>query len=417
MIKVSEFSKQAREVMGRAGPELAAYRDFPVVGEERGQVVIQDPISKTPIPLEDGRVQKAYQNVQRAGQFMENAELAFNSAFETAFKYGTDTQRKKLLKLSKDYKKANDMLGRDVIVDKKKRRVPTLFTPIEEAEVLDRFSVKLREVTSPYKDKSGKALRGTPQVFTKVEDFVIDRSAETFGNVAFEAYRKFGEKAPILALENIDPERGAITTGEQLRDVVKKTRKEFADKLVSKKGKGRKEAEKIAKKLVGATWDVGHLNQHRKYGMKEEELIAQTEAVAKMVKHVHLTDNFGFSDSHLVPGMGNVPFKQHLEKLEKAGVLDKVKTVVEAGGWANIIKASPHAATLNAFGSPIYGMSQGGGYWNQASGTLGGYFGGYGTINPQLHHSIYGAGLTTLPMELGGAIPGGSSRFSGNSMT
>jgi hypothetical protein len=114
--------------------------------------------------------------------------------------------------------------------------------------------------------------------------------------------------------------------------------------------------------------------------------------------------------------MGNVPMKKHLEELEKKGILGRVKTVVESGGWNNMIKGSAFPHILKAFGSPIYGINQTGGYWNQASGTFGGYFGGYGTINPQMHHSIYGAGLTTLPMELGGAIPGGASRFSGNSM-
>ena len=36
-----------------------------------------------------------------------------------------------------------------------------------------------------------------------------------------------------------------------------------------------------------------------------------------------------------------------------------------------------------------------------------------GPINPQIHHSIYGAGFTTLPAELGGEMPGTQSRFAG----
>ncbi len=31
---------------------------------------------------------------------------------------------------------------------------------------------------------------------------------------------------------------------------------------------------------------------------------------------------------------------------------------------------------------------------------------GHGQINPPIHHSVYGAGLTTLPVELGGEMPG-----------
>ena len=32
---------------------------------------------------------------------------------------------------------------------------------------------------------------------------------------------------------------------------------------------------------------------------------------------MHLTDNFGFSDEHLYPGQGNVPFKQLFEALKE----------------------------------------------------------------------------------------------------
>ncbi len=128
-------------------------------------------------------------------------------------------------------------------------------------------------------------------------------------------------------------------------------------------------------------------------------------------------DNFGFSDSHLVPGMGNVPFKEHLEKLEKAGVLDKVRKVVEAGGYiSKISQMGAHSDTLAAFGSPVYGMKMAP-YWNQSIALRGNYFGGYGTLNPQNHHSVYGSGFSTMPLELGGNIPGGGSRFSGNPMS
>jgi len=113
--------------------------------------------------------------------------------------------------------------------------------------------------------------------------------------------------------------------------------------------------------------------------------------------------------------MGNVPFKKHLEKLEKAGVLDKVRKVVEAGGYIQqISQKGAHGETISAFSSPIYGAKMAS-YWNQAQGAMGNYFGGYGAINPSNHHTIYGAGFTTLPTELGGNIPGGGSRFTGNS--
>jgi sugar phosphate isomerase/epimerase len=412
LIKVAEFTKQAEEVMGNSAAFLPSYRDADVIKTADGKLQFVDKKGKPMAPFTDPREEEAYRKLTRADQFLENAELSFVSSFGKAYKYGTKEQQSKLKDLSKEYRKDLEKIGGKAMAPSGEvfEKTPVL-APVQKARILEDYTTQLREITAD--GKKG----GPPKLFTKVENFVIDKSAETFGNVAFQTYKKFGEKAPIIALENIDPERGAIVTGEQLRDVVKKTRENFVEQLMEKEHLGKGKAKEVAEKLVGATWDVGHLNQNRKFGMTEKELIKQTAAVAKMVKHVHLTDNFGFADSHLVPGMGNVPIKEHLAELEKAGVLGRVKTIVEAGGWANIIQGSPQAATLSAFGSPIYGMNQSSaGYWNQASGTFGGYFGGYGTINPSTHHSIYGAGLTALPMELGGTIPGGGSRFSGNSM-
>jgi len=134
-----------------------------------------------------------------------------------------------------------------------------------------------------------------------------------------------------------------------------------------------------------------------------------------MVKHVHLTDNFGYADTHLAPGMGNVPFKKILEQLEKTGRFDEMRKITEAGGFVQHFKQSPHPHTLAAFGSPIYAAKSGAG-WNQAHQVQGTYSSGYGTLNPQTHHSYFGAGFTTMPVELGGSMPGGESRFGGTPM-
>jgi hypothetical protein len=169
---------------------------------------------------------------------------------------------------------------------------------------------------------------------------------------------------------------------------------------------------------LGVTWDVGHLNIMRKSGFTEKDIIKETEIISKdksMVKHVHLTDNFGYADTHLPPGMGNVPIKGILEQLEKTGRLGEMRKIVEAGGFVQHFKKSPHPMAMAAFGSPIYGMKSAP-YWNQAMDIQGNYSGGYGMVNPQTHHSIYGAGFTTMPVELGGQMPGGQSRFGGAPM-
>ena len=216
-----------------------------------------------------------------------------------------------------------------------------------------------------------------------------------------------------MAIENWSPGT-AFNSAKELKELVEESRKKFAEKLQEKEGISLSRANKIAKKQIGATWDLGHVNIHKKYGLTDEDIVRETEAIAPVLKHLHLTDNFGFSDSHLVPGMGNVPFKEHLEKLEKAGVLDKVRKVVEAGGYVkDISQRGAHGETMAAFSSGIYGAKMAP-YWNQAQGMMGSYFGGYGATSPPTHHNIYGAGFTTLPTELGGTIPGGGSRFTGN---
>ena len=138
--------------------------------------------------------------------------------------------------------------------------------------------------------------------------------------------------------------------------------------------------------------------------------------MSKFVNKVHITDNFGFEDSHLIPGMGNVPIKKVLEALEKEGKIDEMKMIVEAGGFGMQFKKPTQGLALSAFGTGIHSA---GGYenWTQAADLSGHYFGGFGTINPEIHHSIYGSGFTTMPMDLGGQMPGAQSRFSGTPMS
>ena len=52
-------------------------------------------------------------------------------------------------------------------------------------------------------------------------------------------------------------------------------------------------AKNVAKQMIGATWDVGHINMMRKKGYSEKDVIKETKEIAPFVKHVHLSDNFG----------------------------------------------------------------------------------------------------------------------------
>lgn len=279
---------------------------------------------------------------------------------------------------------------------------------------INKMSESNPEYDSTYfanKVREGTALFGrvqNPDFYVPLQDFVLEKSSQTFGDVAFQAYEKLKEKAPIVSIEN-PPAGGGFSRAEDLKQLIQSSRKKFAENAV-KNGYSESEAERIAEKMIGATWDVGHINMLRKFGYTDKELIKQTETIAPFVKHVHLSDNFGMDHTELPMGMGNVPFKEELAAINKAGF--KGKQVVETGNWWQHFKTPPMAETLEALGSPLYSMRMDP-YWNQVRATYGHYFSGYGPILPEQHFSLYGGGFSALPQELGGQIPGKQSRFSG----
>jgi sugar phosphate isomerase/epimerase/molybdopterin converting factor small subunit len=252
----------------------------------------------------------------------------------------------------------------------------------------------------------------TPQYLTPLRDFAVDKSSTTFSNMAFKAYDKFGKTSPVISIEN-PPAGMGLSRAQDIKDIVVKSREKFEKQLIDNKGLSRSEAKKQAEKLIGATWDLGHINMIKKYGYDDDALIKETKTIKPFVKNIHLSDNFGMEHTELPMGMGNVPTKRHMDILEAYN--KKVKKIVETGNWYQHFQVTPFKETLEAFGSPIYAMSMGP-YWNQQADTFGGYFGGQGMINPQIHHSIYGSGFSNLPTELGGSAQQQGSRVSGNPM-
>lgn len=250
-----------------------------------------------------------------------------------------------------------------------------------------------------------------------LKDFAIEKCADTVSDLAVESYKKFGSTAPIISLENHPAGMSILTRADEIREVIKKARDEFVEKAV-KQGIGKSDAKSASEKLIGATWDVGHINMLRRYGYDKADIIKETETIAPFVKHVHLSDNFGFEHTELPMGMGNVPIKEILKKLGQEGF--EGKKVIEAGDWWQHFSPGgkqnpPLMPTLQALGSPLYPMYMQPA-WTQVYDTRGGYFAGYGTISPEIHHSLYGAGFSSLPMELGGQIPGKESRQTGTPM-
>ncbi|NCO11683.1 hypothetical protein CO038_01495 [Candidatus Pacearchaeota archaeon CG_4_9_14_0_2_um_filter_39_13] len=253
----------------------------------------------------------------------------------------------------------------------------------------------------------------TPERLKPLKEFAVNQAAETFSNIAMQGYKKFKDTAPIISVEN-PPAGGGLNRADDLRDLMKASRERFADKAQKELGMSRSQAEKQAEKLIGITWDVGHINMIRKFGAEDKHLIQETKTIAPYVKHIHLSDNFGMEHTELPMGMGNVPIKKEMEILEKYGKRIKdIKKIAETGNWfgpQGFGNKTPFLETIGAFGSPVYAMKMSP-YWNQAMGVSSGYFSGRG-MNPDVHHTYFGAGYTNLPLELGGQAAG-RSRLSG----
>ena len=327
-----------------------------------------------------------------ADEYVQQASLKMNGLFTKAYECALKDEDKQMLnhltKVSKAYGK---ILG----MNEKGERSTKSLDPKTQSEALFFLEQNLRQIR--------------PRQFIPIEEFALEKSSQTFGNAAFEGFKKFGNTAPIVSIEN-PPTGFGMSTGEDLRNIVQESQKQFVKRAVEEKGMSEAEAKELADKFIGATWDVGHINMIRGKGHSEQDVVKETEKVAPFVKHVHLSDNFGFEHTELPMGMGNVPMKEIMEKLGEKGF--EAKKVIEAGQWwQHFSEQGAHSAfvpTMEGLGSPMY--SEGvGPYWNQSLGFQQGYMGGLdGAWLPSNHYETFGTTFARLPKELGGNLQQGA---------
>ncbi len=348
---------------------------------------------------EDASITKKIGKNYLVDSYRQLKEL-YNMAYISAEKNGNKRDIEVLNNLYKNIKKDAESIKKDPHDDRNLQRMQ---------KILQEGLTTFEKLSAP------------PKVFKPIDEFAEEKTVETFSNLAVNTYNDFikkGKKAPIISIEN-PPIGGAFSTGDDLKRIVEKTREEFINKII-KQGVPKEEAKKQAEQLIGVTWDVGHINMLRKHGYSERDIIEQTDKIAPLVKHVHLSDNFGMEHTELPMGMGNVPIKEMMKKLGEKGF--EGKKIIEAMHWWQHFseggKIPPLQPTLEAFGSPVY--SEGvGPYWNQIVGFQQGYFSGYGMMLPQVNYNTWGAGfsMASLPIELGGQMPGqDGSRMSGRPM-
>jgi tetratricopeptide (TPR) repeat protein len=260
---------------------------------------------------------------------------------------------------------------------------------------------KIEEASSLMINSINLLWKNVPKVMDFSENVVKEKIAETVSNVAIKAYENFKDNAPVFCFENLFPTM-AFGNAESLKALIEETRQKFVEKMKPKIGE--KKAKEIAEKIIGATWDIGHINIWKKYGVKPEEIKVEMEKIRPFIKHIHIADNFGFEDSHLPPGMGGIEpeifgkIKEIIEKQGAKAVLEIPTLAIPEYGFG----VSPYPYAFAGLGSPIYTYTMAP-FWNQAlAAELPAYFTGYGPILPERHFEFYGGGFAALPVELGG---------------
>jgi len=308
-------------------------------------------------------------------------------------------------RMDEDEKKA-DKIRKELARNNEKFR--KIKTENEAEEIINERRKLIRMHSEIVYDQSEVVARAiedlpAPKTWVPVDDFAKEKVSDSITEAALYAYKKYGEKAPIVSVENVYPEF-ALSRAESLKETVELAKKNFAERL--SKNMSEKKAKEIANKLIGVTWDVGHIYMLKKHGYTDEDIKKEAEKIGKHVTHIHLTDNFGFEDSHLPPGEGSVNIKEQLGEIEKSLTKEqkeRMKTIVEAGEFVANFKETPHLYALSHLGSPLYSEDLGP-TWGDIWDTHGNYMTGFGEVMPQKYFDLYGApGFAQLPRELGGA--------------
>jgi len=197
------------------------------------------------------------------------------------------------------------------------------------------------------------------------EKYALKRSIESYADAGIytmmESQKKDLEKPLFIALENIYPEQYG-SHPDELRHLIHKSRERMAGRLLEM-GFSEEEAKKEAEEHIKATLDIGHLNIWKKYFTGSEEefkqwILNETEKLAqeRIIGNIHLSDNFGYEDSHLSSGQGSAPIKEIIQILKKHGGYEGI--IAEPGADAITDLSDFHGLmkTWRNFRSPVYSL-------------------------------------------------------------
>ena len=328
---------------------------------------------------EDKAAKSFYEEQLKAEQLQA---LGQADEYENHYKSALE-EREKIIKSLKFYENLSKIPGVDKEKLKQELRTNVPFMPPEEVEPVSFLKERLRETEKRMNYGQETAIAGRKNaariqdeiIHTKsIEEYGLEKSAETLARAGLYAMEKEKqiqrlegekEKPLFIAPENIFPENGYASHPQELKELILKSREQLkknlwmngnpTDKARELEIYSEKDAERAANEHIKATFDIGHLNTWRKYFRGDEKefhqwIKNQVDDLnkAKIIGHIHLSDNFGYYDEHVDPGEGNVPIPQFIKQMQESGY--KGKMIIEPAhqdvrAWTKF---------MSNFASPVY---------------------------------------------------------------
>ena len=257
---------------------------------------------------------------------------------------------------------------------------PEVLNPVNYLkEQLEQAENQLRQVhqSSAAADVQAEQTRETLRNLEPIKTYALGKTADTVSRAAIYAWDKEQhlrkdvvgnekmERPLFVAVENFFPEQYGGHPDE-IKEIVTESRNAMVKEIMDNQEKfgitSREEAEGLAKERIKATWDTGHAFIWKKYFKGSDEEFkswylqkAKEWKEAGIMGHVHVSDNFGWEDEHVIPGQGIAPIKEFISLIRDKVDKGEIDVIVEPahqdyrallGGW-------------RVFGSSIYGTSFG----------------------------------------------------------
>lgn len=238
-------------------------------------------------------------------------------------------------------------------------------------------SLRQMHQSSASADAQAEQTRETIRNLQPIKEYALGKTADTVARAAIYAWDKEKhlrqdvtkgekmEKPLFVAVENYFPE---VYGGhpDEIKEIVTTARKAMVDEIMKSPEKfgvhDPGEAKRIADDHIKATWDTGHAFIWKKYFNGSDEEFkswylqkAKEWKEAGIMGHVHVSDNFGWEDEHVIPGQGIAPIKEFVSLIRDKVDKGEIDLIVEPahqdyrallGGW-------------RLFGSSIYGTAFG----------------------------------------------------------